>query len=140
MAVTELGGAQISNLLEALPGIAQVLRSPVADALVKLIRLAGRSAEFTSADAEELLNYAVRRNLMSTQESGRLLAEVQEQIRVRGERAQAKQESRAAAPAKAKAAAKAKAKSAAKAAAAKGKGKGTASAKSKSSHKVAKKR
>src|SRR5437660_1265997 len=36
----ELGGSQISSLLEALPGIASVLRSPVADALVKAIRAA----------------------------------------------------------------------------------------------------
>src|SRR2546422_5161966 len=45
----ELGGSQISSLLEALPGIASVLRSPVADALVKAIRAAaGRSEEHTS--------------------------------------------------------------------------------------------
>ena len=32
--MTELGGTQISSLMEVLPGIAQVLRSPVADAIV----------------------------------------------------------------------------------------------------------
>src|SRR2546425_859017 len=42
----ELGGAQISSLLEALPGIASVLRSPLADALVKAIRAAGGGGPF----------------------------------------------------------------------------------------------
>ena len=37
---TELGSTQISTLLETLPGIANVLRSPVADALVNVIRAA----------------------------------------------------------------------------------------------------
>src|SRR5438477_8334203 len=36
----ELGGSQISSLLEALPGIAGVLRTPLADAVVKAIRAA----------------------------------------------------------------------------------------------------
>ena len=40
--VTELGGSQISTLLETLPGIANVLRSPVADALGSVIRAAAR--------------------------------------------------------------------------------------------------
>ena len=44
--VSELGGSQISTLLETLPGIANVLRSPVADALVNVIRAAARLAEF----------------------------------------------------------------------------------------------
>src|SRR6266571_4607706 len=57
----ELGGSQISSLLEALPGIASVLRSPVADALVKAIRAAAGVGEFTLDDAEELVRYAVRR-------------------------------------------------------------------------------
>ena len=35
--VSELGGSQISTLLETLPGIANVLRSPVADALSSVI-------------------------------------------------------------------------------------------------------
>src|SRR5216117_3983272 len=57
----ELGGSQISSLLEALPGIASVLRSPVADALVRAIRAAAGVGEFTLDDAEELVRYAVRR-------------------------------------------------------------------------------
>jgi len=40
--VSELGGSQISTLLETLPGIANVLRSPVADALGSVIRAAAR--------------------------------------------------------------------------------------------------
>src|SRR3989442_12175583 len=72
----ELGGAQLSSLLEALPGIASVLRSPVADALVKAIRAAAGIGEFAAEDAEELLRYAVRRGLVGQEEGDRLLAEV----------------------------------------------------------------
>ena len=39
---SELGSSQISTLLETLPGIATVLRSPVADALSHIIRAAAR--------------------------------------------------------------------------------------------------
>ena len=60
----ELGGSQISSLLEALPGIASVLRSPVADALVRAIKGAAGIGEFTAEDAEELIRYAVRRGLI----------------------------------------------------------------------------
>src|SRR5216117_2503724 len=60
----ELAGSQISSLLEALPGIASVLRSPVADALVRAIRAAAGVGEFTLDDAEELVRYAVRRGLI----------------------------------------------------------------------------
>ncbi len=120
--MTELGGAQISSLMETLPGIALVLRSPVADAFVHTLRLASRSPDFSIGEAEEILSYAVRRNLMSGDESDRLLSEIREQIRVRGERAAAKSEARtqrkaegaakpgakAKAPVKAKASAKGK--------------------------------
>lgn len=92
--MTELGGAQISNLMETLPGIALVLRSPVADAFVHTLRLASRSPDFALGEAEEILSYAVRRNLMSADESDRLLTEIREQVRVRGERAAAKSEAR----------------------------------------------
>jgi hypothetical protein len=54
----ELGGSQISSLLEALPGIASVLRSPVADALIKAMRAARGLVDFTFEDAEELVRYA----------------------------------------------------------------------------------
>jgi urease accessory protein UreF len=74
--VSELGGSQISTLLETLPGIANVLRSPVADALGNVIRAAARLSEFSVADAEELIRYATRRGLLGQDEGDRLLAEV----------------------------------------------------------------
>ena len=74
--VSELGGSQISTLLETLPGIANVLRSPVADALGNVIRAAARIAEFNVADSEELIRYATRRGLLGNEEGDRILAEV----------------------------------------------------------------
>jgi septum formation inhibitor MinC len=74
--VSELGGSQISTLLETLPGIANVLRSPVADALSSVIRAAARVGEFNVADAEELVRYATRRSLLGMEEGDRLLAEI----------------------------------------------------------------
>jgi hypothetical protein len=73
----ELGGSQISSLLEALPGIASVLRSPVADALVIAIRAAAGMGEFSVEDAEELVRYAVRRGLIGSDEGDRVLADVE---------------------------------------------------------------
>jgi len=75
--VSELGGAQMSTLLESLPGIANVLRSPVADALVGVIRSAARIEEFELSDARELLQYASRRGLLAEDECVRLLQEVE---------------------------------------------------------------
>lgn len=77
----ELGGSQISSLLEALPGIASVLRSPVADALIKAMRAAAGIADFTPEDAEELVRYAVRRGLIGPDEGDRVLGEVQEGLK-----------------------------------------------------------
>ncbi len=74
--VSELGGSQISTLLETLPGIANVLRSPVADALGNVIRAAARLADFNVQDAEELIRYATRRGLLGQEEGDRLLVEV----------------------------------------------------------------
>jgi hypothetical protein len=74
--VSELGGSQISTLLETLPGIANVLRSPVADALGNIIRAGARLAEFNVQDAEELVRYATRRSLLGQEEGDRLLVEV----------------------------------------------------------------
>lgn len=74
--VSELGGSQISTLLETLPGIANVLRSPVADALGNVIRAGARLADFNIADADELVKYATRRGLLGQDEGDRLLAEV----------------------------------------------------------------
>jgi hypothetical protein len=85
--VSELGGTQISTLLETLPGIANVLRSPVADALGNVIRAAARLTEFNVADADELVRYATRRGLLGQDEGDRLLAEVHAAEQRRVERA-----------------------------------------------------
>ncbi len=84
--MTELAGSQISSLMEVLPGIAQVLRSPVADAIVGLIRAGCRLKEFELVDAEEMVKYAVRRNLMTQDESERVLAEARAVVQRRAER------------------------------------------------------
>lgn len=84
---SELGASQISTLLEALPGIANVLRSPVADALLNIIRAAARIGEFQVADAEELIRYATRRNLVGQEEGDRTLAEVRDAALKRAEKA-----------------------------------------------------
>ena len=76
--MTDLGGSQISTLLETLPGIANVLRSPVADALVNVIRAGARLGDFAVSDAEELIKYAIRRSLVAQEEGDRVLAEVQQ--------------------------------------------------------------
>lgn len=88
--MAELGGSQISSLMETLPGIAQVLRSPVADAIVHLSRASVRLEEFDSKHSEELLNYAVRRSLMTEDEAERVLTEVQAAHQKRVDRAAAK--------------------------------------------------
>jgi polyhydroxyalkanoate synthesis regulator phasin len=79
----ELGGSQISSLLETLPGIASVLRSPVADALVRAMRAASGLGAFTAEDAEELVRYAVRRGLIGADEGDRVLSEVQDALKAR---------------------------------------------------------
>jgi hypothetical protein len=103
--VSELGGSQISTLLETLPGIANVLRSPVADALGNVIRAAARLTDFNVADADELVRYATRRGLLGQDEGDRVLAEVHaaEQRRVdkaadreRAQRAKARAKTKAA--------------------------------------------
>lgn len=100
---SELGASQISTLLEALPGIANVLRSPVADALLNVIRAAARVAEFQLADAEELIKYASRRGLVGVEEGERVLVEVREAEQRRAERsAEREKASRAKAKAKPK--------------------------------------
>lgn len=88
--MTDLAGTQISSLMETLPGIAQVLRSPVADAFVSLIRAATGRGAFNLADADELMKYAIRRNLMTTDEAERVLAEAREAMAAAAEAAKAK--------------------------------------------------
>jgi polyhydroxyalkanoate synthesis regulator phasin len=74
----QLGGQQISALLESLPGIASVLRSPVADAIVNMIRAGAGLGDFQESDANELVQYAVRRGLLGSEEGEGLLAEIKE--------------------------------------------------------------
>ncbi len=73
---TELSSGAISNILEAVPGIATVLRSPVADAIVNLSRAAAGVGPFDKKDALELLRYAVRRGLIRSDEGDRVTAEI----------------------------------------------------------------
>lgn len=98
---TELGGTQITSLMETLPGIANVLRSPVADALVNAIRAAARLRDFQLADAKELIQYATRRGLLGNDEGDRVLAEVTAADLKRQERLAARGIAPAPAPAKA---------------------------------------
>ena len=76
--MTDLAGTQLSNLLETLPGIAKVLRSPVADAIVSLVKAASGQGQFNPADVDELLKFAVRRNLMAAEEGDRILLEAKQ--------------------------------------------------------------
>lgn len=80
--MTELAAPQISSLMEALPGIAAVLRSPVATAMVDLSRAAAGLGDFRVADAEELLRFGVRRNLLDENEVERVI----EELRAAGDR------------------------------------------------------
>ena len=100
----ELGGSQISSLLEALPGIASVLRSPVADALVKAIRGAAGVGEFEFEDAEELIRYAVRRGLIGADEGERVIGDVEEPLKAKRKGARGAKVKPAKPPKKAKAA------------------------------------
>ena len=104
---TQLGGTQVSSLMEALPGIAAVLRSPVADAFVGVIRAAARLGDFSPEHAEEILAYAVRRNLMTEEETEQVMAEVRGAVERKAERDRGR---KAAAGARVKAKAKATAK------------------------------
>ena len=72
----ELGGSQISALLESVPGIRSVLRSPVADALVQMIRAGAGLDKFRLDSARELMEFSVRRGLINADERDELMAEV----------------------------------------------------------------
>ena len=92
----ELGGSQISALLETVPGIASVLRSPVADAMVNMIRAGAGVGEFRNEDVRELVQYAVRRGLIGADEGDRLSSEVAHAARRSRDRAAAKARPKAA--------------------------------------------
>ncbi len=74
---TELSSGAISSILEAVPGIATVLRSPIADAIVNLSRAASGLIPFDPKDAHELIRYAVRRGLIRSDEGDRVTAEIE---------------------------------------------------------------
>lgn len=78
--LTELAAPQISSLMEALPGIAAVLRSPVANAMVAISRAAAGLEEFQMAHGEELLRFGVRRNLLTPEEVDKVLDELREVV------------------------------------------------------------
>ena len=59
----------------------------MAHAIVNLIRAACRVREFDIADADEMLKFAVRRNLMAQEESERVLAEARAIVQRRADRA-----------------------------------------------------
>ena len=106
----ELGGSQISALLEAVPGIRSVLRSPVADALVQMIRAGAGLDKFRLDSAGELVEYSVRRGLINADAGDELMAEVKAATRTRRGRSKqaagAKKKTKRAAPKKAKPASK----------------------------------
>ncbi len=72
----ELGSSQLSSLLEAVPGLASVLRSSVADAIVNLIRAGAGLDKFRIEDAQELVQYATRRSLINDSEGSDLMDEI----------------------------------------------------------------
>ena len=74
---TELSSGAITNILEAVPGIATVLRSPVADAIVNLSRAAAGLIPFDKKDAHELIKYAVRRGLIRSDEGDRVTQDIE---------------------------------------------------------------
>jgi len=74
---TELTSTTITNILEAVPGIKNVLRSPAADAMVNLSRAAAGIGTFDIKDARELLRFAFRRGLINNEEHDRVLGEVE---------------------------------------------------------------
>jgi len=84
---TELSSGAISSILESVPGIAHVLRSPVADAMVNLSRAAAGLGPFRIQDARELIRYAVRRGLIGSDEGDRVSAEVEGAAAAKAEKA-----------------------------------------------------
>jgi hypothetical protein len=76
----ELGESQLSSLLESVPGLASVLRSPVADAIVNMIRAGAGMGDFRHQDARELVQYATRRGLIPTAEGAELMEQVEDAV------------------------------------------------------------
>ncbi len=91
---TELTSTTITNILEAVPGIKNVLRSPAADAMVNLTRAAAGLSAFDIKDARELLRFAFRRGLINNEEHDRVLAEVEVAAQARQDRLAARRAAR----------------------------------------------
>lgn len=91
---TELTSTTITNILEAVPGIKNVLRSPAADAMVNLTRAAAGITLFDIKDARELLRFAFRRGLINNEEHDRVLAEVEVATQARQDRLAARRAAR----------------------------------------------
>jgi len=91
---TELTSTTITNILEAVPGIKNVLRSPAADAMVNLAKAAAGIGAFDIKDARELLRFAFRRGLINNEEHDRVLAEVEVAAQARQDRLAARRAAR----------------------------------------------
>ena len=91
---TELTSTTITNILEAVPGIKTVLRSPAADAMVNLTRAAAGEGPFEIKDARELMRFAFRRGLINNEEHDQVLADVEGAVQARQDRLAARQSAR----------------------------------------------
>jgi hypothetical protein len=91
---TELSSTTITNILEAVPGIKTVLRSPAADAMVNLTRAAAGIADFDLKDARELMRFAFRRGLINNEEHDHVLADVEGAAQARHDRLAARKAAR----------------------------------------------
>lgn len=91
---TELSSTTITNILEAVPGIKNVLRSPAADAMVNLTRAAAGLGIFDLKDARELMRFAFRRGLINNEEHDRVLGEVEGAAQARQDRIAARKAAR----------------------------------------------
>lgn len=91
---TELTSTTITNILEAVPGIKTVLRSPAADAMVNLTRAAAGVGMFDIKDARELMRFAFRRGLINNEEHDRVLGDVESAAQAREDRLAARRASR----------------------------------------------
>ncbi len=90
----DLGSSQLSSLLETVPGLASVLRSPVADAIVNVVRAGAGLGELNIQDVRELVQYATRRGLIPSGEGAQLLEEAEAACRKRKAKAKAAKKAR----------------------------------------------
>ena len=91
---TELTSTTITNILEAVPGIKTVLRSPAADAMVNLTRAAAGVGPFDIKDARELMRFAFRRGLINNEEHDKVLGDVEGATQARENRLAARRAAR----------------------------------------------